>query len=46
MGGACSTHGRGEKCITVSVAKLERKRPLGRSRSGWGRIISESISEK
>jgi hypothetical protein len=40
MGGACSSHGRGEKRIKNLVAKPERKRPLGRSRSRWGDNVS------
>jgi len=32
MGGACSTHGRDEKCIKFLVKKPEGKRPLGSSR--------------
>jgi hypothetical protein len=32
MGGACGTHGRGEKRVQVLIGKLEGKRPLGRSR--------------
>jgi hypothetical protein len=30
MGGACSTHGRDEKCIHHLVGKPERMRPRGR----------------
>jgi hypothetical protein len=33
MGGACSTHGRDEKCIKTSVRKPEGKRPHGRPQS-------------
>jgi hypothetical protein len=32
MGGACGTHGTGEKLYKVLVGKPEGKRPLGRSR--------------
>jgi hypothetical protein len=32
MGGACSTHGRDEKCIKFLVKKPEGKRPLRRPR--------------
>jgi hypothetical protein len=28
--GACSTHGRDEKCVKYLVGKLENKRPFGR----------------
>jgi hypothetical protein len=30
MGGACSAHGRYEKCVKILVAKPESKRPLER----------------
>jgi len=32
MGGACSAHGRGDKCIQEVVWKPERNRPRGRPR--------------
>jgi hypothetical protein len=32
VGGACGTHGRGEKHVQGLVGKPEGKRPLGRSR--------------
>jgi hypothetical protein len=33
MGRACSTHGKGEKCMyKVLVGKVERRRPLRRPR--------------
>jgi hypothetical protein len=36
MGGACGTHGRGEKrAQNVLVGKSEVKRPLGRPRRRW-----------
>jgi hypothetical protein len=35
VGGACSTHGRGEKSVQVLVGKPEGKRPLGRPRHRW-----------
>jgi hypothetical protein len=36
VGGACGTHGRGErKVYKVLVGKPEGKRPLGRPRRRW-----------
>jgi hypothetical protein len=35
VGGACSTHGRREKCTRFLAGKPEGKRPLGRPRRGW-----------
>jgi hypothetical protein len=35
MGGACGTHGRGEKCMQVLVRKLDRKIPLVSPRHKW-----------
>jgi hypothetical protein len=37
VGGACGTHGRGEKSVgyKVLVGKPEGKRPLGRPTSRW-----------
>jgi hypothetical protein len=33
VGGACDTHGRGEKVYKDLVGKSKRRRPLGRPRS-------------
>jgi hypothetical protein len=35
MGGACSTYGKRNGACRVLVGKLERKRPLGRSKLRW-----------
>jgi len=35
MGGACSIHGKDEKCIQNFGRKPEGKRPLGRRKSKW-----------
>jgi hypothetical protein len=35
MGGACSRHGKDEKCMKIVVGKPEEKRPLGRPRRRW-----------
>jgi len=35
MGGACSTHGKHEKCTQVFFGKPEGKRPTGRHRRRW-----------
>jgi hypothetical protein len=35
MGGACSTHGRGEERIHIFVVKSEWKRPHGRYMCRW-----------
>jgi hypothetical protein len=35
VGGACGTHGRGEKLYKVLVGKPERNRPLGRPVCRW-----------
>jgi hypothetical protein len=35
VGGACGTHGRGEKVYKVLVGKPERRIPLGRPRRRW-----------
>jgi hypothetical protein len=35
VGGACSTHRRGEKSLQGFGGKPEGKRPLGRPRRGW-----------
>jgi hypothetical protein len=35
MDGTCSTNGRDEKCINISVVKPEMKSPLGRPWLRW-----------
>jgi hypothetical protein len=35
MGTACSTYRRDGKCVQYVAVKPERKRTLGRCRSGW-----------
>jgi hypothetical protein len=35
VGGACGTHGRGDKIIQVLVGRPEVKRPFGRPRRRW-----------
>jgi hypothetical protein len=35
VGGACGTHGRGEKVCKVVVGKNGGKRSLGKARRGW-----------
>jgi hypothetical protein len=43
VGGACGTHGRGEKI--VQVGKPEGKRPLGRPRRRWEYGIRMDLRE-
>jgi hypothetical protein len=45
VGGACSTHGRGEKVYSVLLGKLEVKRPLGRPRLRWKDGIRMDLRE-
>jgi len=35
MSGACSMHGKDEKCVHILVRICEGKRPLGRPRHRW-----------
>jgi hypothetical protein len=35
MGRTCSTHGRGEKFIQISIRKSEEERPLERPKLRW-----------
>jgi hypothetical protein len=44
-GGACSTHGRDEKCIYILVGKSEGKRSLGTPRRGWENNIRNHVRE-
>jgi hypothetical protein len=45
VGGACGTHGRGEKVYKVLVGKPEGKRPLGRPRCRWEDGIRMDLRE-
>jgi hypothetical protein len=45
VGGACSTHGRGEKRLRVSCGKARRKRPLERPRRRWEDGIKLDLPE-
>jgi hypothetical protein len=45
VGGACGTHGRGDKVYKVSVRKPEEKRPLGRSRRRWKYVTRMDLRE-
>jgi hypothetical protein len=45
MGGACGTHGRGEKLYRVLVGKPEGKRPLGSPRRRWEYGIKMDLRE-
>jgi hypothetical protein len=45
VGGACGTHGRGEKLYKVLVGKPEGKRPLRRPRRRWEDGIRMDIGE-
>jgi hypothetical protein len=35
MGGACSAHGVGDKCVQILVGKPKVKRPLERNMRRW-----------
>jgi hypothetical protein len=45
VGGTCSTHGGGERCLQVLVGRPEVKRPLGRRRRGWEDNIMLELRE-
>jgi hypothetical protein len=45
VGGACGTHGNGEKIVKVLVGKPEGKRPLGRPRCIWEDGIRIDLKE-
>jgi hypothetical protein len=45
VGGACGTHGRGEKRVQVLVGKPEGKRPLERPRRKWEDEIRMDLRE-
>jgi hypothetical protein len=47
MGGTCSTHVRGYKCIhNILVGKTEWKRSRDRTTNRWGGIIRMNLREK
>jgi len=46
MSRECSTHGRDEKCVQIFCRKPETKRPVGRLRRVYGRIMLELILRK
>jgi hypothetical protein len=35
MSEACSMHDKIEKCVKILIGKLERQRPLRRTKRGW-----------
>jgi hypothetical protein len=45
VGGACGTHGRGEKRVQDFGGKARRKRPLERPRRRWEDEIKMDIRE-
>jgi hypothetical protein len=45
MSGACSTQGRGEKCIQGFGGKPEGKRPLERLRCRWENNVKMDLHE-
>jgi hypothetical protein len=45
VGGACGTHGRGEKVYKVLVGKPEGKRAFGRPRRRWEDGIRMDLRE-
>jgi hypothetical protein len=45
LGGACGTHGRGQKIYDVLATKPEGKRPLGRPRRRWEDGIRMDLGE-
>jgi hypothetical protein len=45
VGGACGTHGIGEKSVKVLVGKPEGQRPLGRPRRRWEDGIRMDLRE-
>jgi hypothetical protein len=45
VGGACGTHGRGDKIEQGLVGKPEGKRPLGRPRRRWKDGIRMDLRE-
>jgi hypothetical protein len=45
MGGACSTYGRGEKCIQNSDKKPEEKRPFVKCKHKWEDNIKMGLQE-
>ena len=45
MGGACSAHGGGERCVQGFDGKPEGRRPLGRPRHRWEDNIRMDLRE-
>jgi hypothetical protein len=45
VGGACGTHGRGEKPVQGFGGKAQKKRPLERPRRGWDKGIKMDLRE-
>jgi hypothetical protein len=45
MGGACGSHGGGEKCIQHFGGKPDGRRPLGRPRRRWEDNIRMDFGE-
>jgi hypothetical protein len=45
VGGACDTHGRGEKRVLGFGGKAQRKSSLGRPRRGWEDGIKMDLKE-
>jgi hypothetical protein len=45
VGGACGTHGRGEKLVEDFVGKARRKRPLERPSRRWEDGLTTDLRE-
>jgi hypothetical protein len=45
MGGACGSHGGGERCSNISVGRPEGRRLLGRPRRRWDDNIKMDLVE-
>jgi hypothetical protein len=45
VGGTCSTHGGGEKCLEVLIGRLEENRPLEIPRYRWEDNIKMDLRE-
>jgi hypothetical protein len=45
VGGTCSTHGGGERCLKGLVGRPKGKRPLGRPRRRWEDNIKMDLRE-
>jgi hypothetical protein len=46
MGGACSTHGKDEKCVQDFCLKTSRKRAVGRPSRRWEDNIKTDLKER